>query len=123
MGIDDLKRRYFQFGMAMLKLADMLPRTRSGDAVGRQLSRSGTGAAANYRASCRGKSKADFIAKMGIVEEELDESLFWLEVSREGKMLPPNALDPWTKEGNELLAITVKSIQTARGGNRCGQVR
>ncbi len=78
----------------------------------------GTSVAANYRASCRAKSPADFIAKMGIVEEESDETIFWLELIMETKMLPSPRLLNLVGEAEEILAIVVASINTARGGRR-----
>ncbi|MGI8838489.1 MAG: four helix bundle protein [Pyrinomonadaceae bacterium] len=79
MKADDLKKRTKQFALRILKLVAALPNTVEGRAIGGQLVRAGTSVAANYRAACRGRSKAEFIAKMGTVEEEADESAFWLE--------------------------------------------
>jgi four helix bundle protein len=76
--------------------------------------RSGTSVAANYRAACRGKSTADFIAKLGIVEEEADETLFWLELLEESDLVPATKLTAIKQEADELVAITVASIKTAR---------
>ncbi len=76
--------------------------------------RSGTSAGADYRAACRAKSTADFIYKMGIVEEEADESLYWMELLVEGGIMEPKKLELMMKEATELLAITVASIKTAR---------
>ena len=76
--------------------------------------RSGTSVGANYRAACRARSTADFIAKMGIVEEEADESVYWMELLVESGIVKAELLEPLTKEGNEILAITVASINTAR---------
>lgn len=79
--------------------------------------RAGTSVGANYRAACRAKSPADFIAKMGIVEEEADESLFWMELLVEGELLPKERLTDLMAEGDELVAIFVASINTARANN------
>src|SRR5436305_12937096 len=76
----DLKKRTKAFALRILKLVDALPKTTAGRALASQIVRSGTSIAANYRAACRAKSTADFIARMGIVEEEADETLFWLEL-------------------------------------------
>lgn len=76
--------------------------------------RSGTSAGADYRAACRAKSTADFIYKMGIVEEEADESLYWMELLVEGGIMEPKKLELMMKEATELLAITVASIKTAK---------
>jgi len=79
--------------------------------------RSGTSAGANYRAACRARSKADFISKMGIVEEELDETLYWLEVLQEAGFLSQQKAEGLMREGDELLRIVVSSIRTARRGS------
>ena len=94
----DLKKRTKAFALRILKLVDALPKTTAGRALASQIVRSGTSVAANYRAACRARSTADFIAKMGIVEEEGDETLFWLELLEE----------------SELIAIPIASIKTAR---------
>ncbi len=82
--------------------------------LGQQLLRSGTSVGANYRSACRARSIADFISKMGIVEEEIDESIYWLELLVECEMLKADEAAPLIKEGNELLSIVVASIKTAR---------
>lgn len=87
MKADDLKKRTKQFALRILKLVAALPNTVQGRTVGGQLARAGTAVAANYRAACRSRSKAEFIAKLGTVEEEADESAFWLELTIEGEML------------------------------------
>src|SRR5207302_7687923 len=110
----DLKRRTKAFALRILKLVDALPKTTAGRALSSQIVRSGTSVAANYRAACRAKSTADFIAKMGIVEEEADETLFWLELLDESKVVPAAKLTAIKQEANELIAITVVSIKTAR---------
>jgi len=93
-------------------------RNRPADVIGRQLLRSATSVGANYRAACRAKSPADFIAKMGIVEEEADECLYWLELLLEGGLIAQDRLAELMTETNQLLAITVASIRTARGHGR-----
>src|SRR5260370_36038458 len=110
----DLKRRTKAFALRILKLVDSLPKTTAGRALASQIVRSGTSVAANYRAACRARSTADFIAKMGIVEEEGDETLFWLELLEESKLVPVAKLTAIKQEANELIAITVASIKTAR---------
>src|SRR6476469_8464034 len=89
----DLKRRTKAFALRILKLVDALPKTTAGRALASQIVRSGTSVAANYRAACRAKSPADFIAKMGIVEEEADETLFWLELLVESGLVPAIRLE------------------------------
>ena len=83
----DLKKRTKGFALRILKLVDALPKTTAGRALASQIVRSGTSIAANYRAACRAKSTADFISKMGIVEEEADETLFWLELLEESELV------------------------------------
>ena len=114
MSESDLKKRTKAFALRILKLVDALPKTMAGRALSSQIVRSGTSVAANYRAACRAKSTADFIAKMGIVEEEADETLFWLELLDESKLVPAAKLTAIKQEANELIAITVTSIKTAR---------
>jgi four helix bundle protein len=110
----DLKKRTKAFALRVLKLVDALPKTMAGRALASQIVRSGTSVAANYRAACRAKSTADFIAKMGIVEEEADETLFWLELLEESDLVTAAKLAAIKKEANELIAMTVASIKTAR---------
>jgi len=82
--------------------------------IGNQIFKSGTSVAANYRAACRGRSKAEFIAKLGIVEEEADETLFWLEVIEEMNIYDPNSIDSLMQECDEIIAIMVSSVKTAK---------
>ncbi len=96
-----------------MTLVDALPKTVSGRAIGNQLVRSGTGVGSNYRASCRSRSRAEFIAKIGIVEEEADESAFWMELIIEGGILPPEKVNALLKEANELVGIMASSRITA----------
>jgi four helix bundle protein len=110
----DLKKRTKAFALRILKLVDAMPKTTAGRALASQIVRSGTSVAANYRAACRAKSPADFIAKMGIVEEEADETLFWLELLEESELVTGAKLTAIKQEANELIAITVASIKTAR---------
>jgi len=107
----DLKRRTKAFALRILKLVDAMPKTTAGRALASQIVRSGTSVAANYRAACRARSTADFIAKMGIVEEESDETLFWLELLEESEVVSATAIK---QEANQLIAITIASIKTAR---------
>ena len=110
----DLKKRTKAFALRVLKLVDALSKTMAGRALASQMVRSRTSVAANYRAACRAKSTADFIAKMGIVEEEADETLFWLELPEESDLVTAAKLTAIKQEANELIAITVASIKTAR---------
>ena len=106
---DELKKRTKQFALRILKLVAALPNTVQGRAIANQLVRSGTAVAANYRASCRGRSKAEFIAKIGTVEEEADESAFWLELIIEGGLLRQQVVQPLLTEAGELTKIMAKS--------------
>ena len=109
-----LKSRTKQFALRIMRVVDALPKTTSGRAIGNQLVRAGTAVGANYRAACRGRSKAEFIAKLGIVVEEADESAYWLELIMEADLLPRTKIEPLHKEANELAAIFVASVRTAR---------
>lgn len=111
----ELKKRTFEFGSRIITTVEALPKTETARILGRQLLRSGTSVGANYRAAARAKSRADFVAKLGIVEEECDESAYWIEMIVDRKLLAPNRLTDLLDEANELLAITVASIKTARG--------
>jgi four helix bundle protein len=109
-----LRARTKKFALRIMKLADALPNTRSGDVVGKQLLRSGTSVGANYRAAQRGRSRAEFCAKLGIVEEESDECAYWLELLAESGMVTADALADLMREADEITAMVVASIRTAR---------
>ena len=111
---DELKLRTKRFALRVMKLVDTLPKGRSADVVGRQVLRSATSVGANYRAACRARSKAEFMAKLGIVEEECDETLYWFELLIEGGLVKHSQLADLAQEGDEILAIVIASIQTAR---------
>lgn len=106
---DELKRRTKQFALRVLKLVAALPNTIAGRAIGGQLARSGTSVGANYRAACRGRSKAEFVAKMGTCEEEADESAYWMEIIIEGELLKQNQVEPLLREAEELTRIFAQS--------------
>jgi four helix bundle protein len=110
---DDLKNRTKQFALRVLKLVAALPKSLSGKTIGGQLVRSGTSVGANYRAACRARSKAEFIAKIGIVEEEADESAFWMELIIEGKLLGELQVRPLLNEANEIAKIMASSRKSA----------
>ena len=114
MNQEEMKRRTKQFALRVIRLVESLPRGRTADVIGNQLLRSGTSVGSNYRAACRAKSNADFISKMGTVEEETDESIYWMELLIEARIADYAKLDSLMKEANELVAITVSSIKTAR---------
>jgi four helix bundle protein len=120
MNARDLKERTKQFALRVMRLVDVLPNTPKGRASASQLVRSGTSVAANYRAACRGRSKAEFIAKVGIVEEEADETALWLELIIDDKLLPEKKVAPLLKEANEVTAIMAASYISASRVNRDG---
>jgi four helix bundle protein len=101
--------------IANLRLYRSLPRTEEARILGAQLLRSSTSIGANYRAACRGRSRAEFVAKLGIVLEEADEAVFWLELFQEGNIFPAEKLRDLLREANELVSIFVSSVRTARG--------
>jgi four helix bundle protein len=111
---EELKDWTKQFALSVMKLVDALPKTISGRAIASQLVRARTAVGANYRAACRGRSKAEFAAKLGTVVEESDECCFWLELIIDGELLPRNRIEPIHQEANELAAIFVASIGTAK---------
>ena len=113
MDAEDLKKRTKRFALRILKLVSALPNNLQGRTVGAQLVRAGTSVGANYRAACRGRSRSEFIAKLGIVEEEADESAFWLELIIEGSLLKAALVQPLLDEANELTRIMAGSRVTA----------
>jgi len=115
---DELKKRTKEFALRVISLVESFPNTILGRHVGGQLTRSSTSVAANYRAAGGAKSNADFIAKMGIVEEEADESAFWIEFSVDSNLAKAERVADLLDETNQLIAIFVASINTARGGKR-----
>jgi four helix bundle protein len=117
MNQSELKRRTKVFAVNIVRLFETLPQKRAVIVLGRQILRSGTSVGANYRAACRSKSAAEFIAKMGTVEEEIDETMYWLELLIEVGILKAEQAEAILKEANELLAIVVASIKTARKKN------
>lgn len=107
-----------QFALDILRLVDTFPRSTAGDLVGRQLAKAATSVAANYRATCVARSRAEFIAKLGVVFEESDESEFWLDVSLRKPLGNPKEVDRLHKESSELRAIFGRSLGTARANNK-----
>ena len=110
---DALKDRTKKFALRIIKLIGALPKTTSGRAVANQLVRSGTSVGANYRAACRPRSRAEFIARIGTVEEEADETAFWLELIIDGKLLPEPRIRSLLDEANEIIAIMASSYISA----------
>ena len=111
---EELKERTKQFALRIVRLFRSLPRAEEARVIGKQLLRPGTSVAANYRAVCRARSKAEFVAKIGLVVEETDEAVFWLELLRDGDIVSAAQLDGLLSEANELLAIFAASQRTAR---------
>ena len=114
MNAEEMKTRTKEFAKDIINLCRKLPNNREGRLIGNQVFKSGTSVAANYRAACRGRSKAEFIAKLGIVEEEADETLFWLEVIEEMNIYDPSSVDSLMQECDEIIAIMVSSVKTAK---------
>jgi four helix bundle protein len=114
MRTEELKLRTKQFALRVIKLVEALPKNKIGDVLGKQILRSATSVAANYRAACRARSKADFISKIAIVEEEADESLFWLELIAESGLMNTERLKDLTKEADELTAIFTATAKQNR---------
>ena len=115
---EEMKFRTKTYANRIVMLCSTLPDGWVAQTLGRQLLRSGTSVGANYRAVCRAKSNADFINKLRIVEEECDESLFWMELLMENNLVKPARLGNLMKEADEILAIVVASAKTARSSTR-----
>jgi four helix bundle protein len=111
---EEMKERTKTYANRVVKLCSALPNNWIARTLGKQLLRSGTSVGANYRAVCRAKSTSDFINKLRIVEEECDESLFWMELLVDNNIIKPTRLAVLMKEANEILAIVVSSTKTAR---------
>jgi four helix bundle protein len=110
----DLSGRTRQFSLRIIPLCQDLPQDAVSRRLADQLLRSGTSVGANYRAACRARSSAEFAAKMGIVEEEADESIFWMELLVDSGIVPASQLEPLMQEADEILAMVVASIRTAK---------
>jgi four helix bundle protein len=113
-----MKARTKKYSLRIIKVFRVLPKTDEARLIGKQLFRAGTSVAANYRAVCRARSKADFVSKIGVVVEEADESLFWMELLVEAEIVKKEELALLMKEGNELLTIFAASQITSRGFSR-----
>ena len=114
MNADAMKERTRTLALRVIHLVESLPNSKTADVIGKQLLRCGTSVGANYRSSCRAKSRADFIAKMGIVEEEADEIGYWVELLVESGLVERQRVADLLDESNQIVAMTVRSIQTAR---------
>jgi four helix bundle protein len=112
---EELRERTKKFAIRIVRLFQALPKSTEAQIMGKQLLRCGTSVAANYRATCRARSKAEFVARMGIVAEEADESVLWLELLEETNILSRERLQEIMKEAKELVAIFSTSLKTAKG--------
>ena len=110
----EMKQRTRALALRIIRLVESLPRNQTANVIGRQLLRCGTPVGANYRAACRARSRADFVAKMGIVEEEADEIIYWIELLVDSGLLKQSRIDELSAETNEIVAMVVSSIRTAR---------
>ena len=111
---EKMKMRTKQFALRVIRLVESLPNRKTANVIGNQLLRSGTSVGANYRASCRAKSTADFAHKLRIVEEEADESIYWMVLLVEGKIVKENLLANLMDEADQILSIIVSSIKTVK---------
>lgn len=114
MTTEELKKRTKKYALRIIKLANALPNTSLGRVIKNQVIRSGTSVGSNYRAACRARSQAEFIAKIGIVIEEVDESGFWLEIIIESELMKKELVEPLLQETNEIVAIMTASSKTAK---------
>jgi four helix bundle protein len=114
MNREDFKKRTKEYSLRVIRLVESLPEDRVSRILGDQLLRAGTSVGANYRSSIRAKSRADFISKMNVVEEECDESLYWMELLIAAGKAAPGRLEALMQEGDEIVSIVVASIKTAR---------
>jgi len=119
----ELRGRSHQFAIRIVRLYQALPKTGEGRTLGLQLLRSGTSVAANYRAACRARTRAEFVSKLGIVQEEADETVFWLDLLVDTGIVRRTRLEPLRKEANELLAIFTASRRTAESARSAFGVR
>jgi four helix bundle protein len=118
MNRDDMKEKTMIFALKIIRLSEAIPDNGAGRIIKSQILRCGTSVGANYRAACRARSTAEFVAKMGIVEEESDETMYWMEVLVKSGLLRLQDTKDLMRDADEILAITVASIKTARKGAR-----
>jgi len=111
---EELKRRPKAFAVRIIKMTESLPRTRATDIIARQVLRSASSVGANYRVACRARSHREFVAKSGIVTEEADETMYWLELLVETELMPESRLKDLIQEANELTAIFTATYHSAR---------
>jgi four helix bundle protein len=118
---EEMKTRTKRFAVRIIRLVESLPKTRSADTIGRQLLRSGCSVGANYRSACCSRTPADFVSRMGIVEEEADETAYWIEILVEADLVKSKLVKSLLDEAKAIVAIAVASIKTARGGTRASK--
>ena len=115
MRCEELQQRTKAFAVRVIRMFGQLPKSTEADVLGRQVLRSGTSVAANYREACRARSKAELLSKLGLVEQELDETMLWLELLVEAEIVSRSKMDPLMQETDELLRIVVASMKTLKG--------
>ena len=114
MNAEDMKNRTRAFALRVIRLAESLPRTPTANVIRNQMLRCGSSVGANYRAACRAKSKPDFVSKMGIVEEEADETIYWMELLIDAEIVKKGRIADLMNEADEIVAIVVASIRTIK---------
>ena len=123
MDSEKFKARTKNLALRVIRLVEALPKNRqTAEVIGKQLLRSATSVGANYRAACRGKSTADLIAKLSIVLEEADESLYWMEQQSEAELIPAERLQSLMRETNEIVAMLVTSLKTLRSKSNSSRI-
>ena len=115
MNPEDLKVRMRAFALRIIRLAESLPNTPTGNVIRNQMIRCGSSVGANYHAACRAKSRPDFVSKMGTVEEEADETIYWIELLIDAEIVKRSRVADLLDEANQILAIVISSIKTAKG--------
>lgn len=123
MNPEDMKRRTRAFALRVIRLAESLPNTPTAKVIKNQMLRCGSSVGANYRAACRAKSMPDFVSKMGTVEEEADESIYWMELLIDAEIVKRSRIADLLDEADQILAIVISSIKTARGFPRQSAIR
>ena len=123
MNPEDMKRRTRAFALRIIRLAESLPNTPTAKVIKNQMLRCGPSVGANYRAACRAKSKPDFVSKMGTVEEEADESIYWMELLIDAEIVKRPRIADLLDEAEQILSIVISSIKTARGFPRQSAIR
>ena len=120
---DDLRHRTRKFAVDTIRFCEQLPSSRAANVIAEQLLRAATSVGANYRAACRGRSRAEFIARLGVAIEEADESAYWLDIAADARITTREAAAPLRQEAEELTRIFVRSRATARGNHQSANSR